>query len=129
MPVKPSAAVPPGESGFVNTKRLLSVGEDGCARGSTPGCVKTLWIEFRPALIAPWSGFCWYMIRQITPTAKSETARGMKRTILKKLAQAIFSVRTASTSPKSVTDSGATAIQITLFLIAVWMMESANSVW
>ena len=34
-----------------------------------------------PALIAPRSGSCWYMIRQSTPTAKSEIASGMKTAI------------------------------------------------
>ena len=66
------------------------------------------------------------MIRQITPTANSETASGMKTAILKADAQRIRSVSTAKTSPIAVTPNGTTSSQRTLFLIAVWTRSSLN---
>ena len=65
-------------------------------------------------------------MRQMTPTAKSEIASGMKSTILNTLAQPIRSVITASTRPNAVTAIGTTRIQMTLFLIAVWIVSSLN---
>ena len=55
---------------------------DGAACESTPSVPNSPLIAAMPALIAPMSGSCWYMIRQITPTANSEIASGMKTAIL-----------------------------------------------
>ena len=60
-----------------------------------------------------------YMIRQITPVAKSEIAIGMKTTVLNATAQRTRSVSTAKIRPIAVTIAGTTATQIALFLIAV----------
>ena len=66
------------------------------------------------------------MIRQITPTANSETASGMKTAILNADAQRTRSASTAKTSPIAVTPNGTTSTQRTLFLIAVWTRSSLN---
>ena len=101
---------------------------DGSALDRTPGEV-TASETVRPrALIAPWSGFCWYMIRQVTPVAKAEIAIGRKMIVLNPTAQLMRSVRTAKRSPNAVTKAGTTATQIALFLIAVTSVEVVNSV-
>ena len=66
------------------------------------------------------------MIRQITPTANSEIASGMKTAILNADAQRMRSASTARTSPIAVTPNGTTNTQRTLFLIAVWTRSSLN---
>src|ERR1051326_5626919 len=71
------------------------------------------------ALIAPWLGSCWYMIRHVTPVANAEIAIGRKTTVLKATAQRTRSVSTAKISPSAVTRAGTTATQMALFLIAV----------
>ena len=80
------------------------------------------------ALIAPWFGFCWYMIRHVTPVAKAEIAIGRKTIVLNATDQLMRSVRTAKRSPNAVTNAGTTATQIALFLIAVTSVEVVNSV-
>ena len=79
-----------------------------------------------PALIAPMSGSCWYMIRQITPTAKSEIASGMKTAILNAIDQRMRSVSTAKTRPTAVTAAGTIRTQRALFLSAVWSRSSVK---
>ena len=80
------------------------------------------------ALIAPWSGFCWYMIRQVTPVANAEIAIGRKMTVWNATDQRMRSVRTAKRRPNAHTKAGTTATQIALFLIAVTSVEVVNSV-
>ena len=79
-----------------------------------------------PALIAPRSGSCWYMIRQSTPTAKSEIASGMKTAILNATDQRTRSVRTAKIRPTAVTAAGTIKTQRALFLSAVWSRSSVK---
>jgi hypothetical protein len=67
------------------------------------------------------------MIRQITPTAKSETASGMKTTILNATDQRTRSVSTAKMSPTAVTTAGTIRTQRALFLIA-WKMMSSRKI-
>ena len=78
---------------------------DGSARESTPALPNSPLIAAMPALIAPRSGSCWYMIRQITPTANSEIA-SMKTEILNAVDQTMRSVSTAKTRPTAVTAAG-----------------------
>ena len=68
------------------------------------------------------------MIRQITPTANSEIASGMKTAILNAVAHHTRSVRTAKTSPTAVTAAGTMSTHSALFLIAVKMTSSVNIV-
>jgi hypothetical protein len=74
----------------------------------------------------PRSGSFWYMIRQITPTANSEIASGMKTAILKATAHRMRSTRTAKTSPTAVTAAGTMSTQSALFLMAVKMTSCSN---
>ena len=82
-----------------------------------------------PALIVPWLGSFSYMSRQITPAAKREIAIGMKTTTLKATESRIRSRSTAKTSPIAVTNAGTIKSQRKLFLIAVTIVSSVNSVW
>ncbi len=101
---------------------------EATALGSTPGAV-TASETVRPrALIAPWLGFCRYMIRHVTPVAKAEIAIGRKTTVLNATDQRMRSMRTAKISPIAVTKAGTTATQIALFLIAVTSVDVVNSV-
>ncbi len=104
----------------------VSASVDGLADDRTPLSLTIPCTPTIAALIAPRSGSSWYMIRQITPTAKSETASGMKTAILNAGAQRTLSVRTAKTSPTAVTPAGMTSTQRTLFLIAVCTDSSVN---
>ena len=79
------------------------------------------------ALIAPWLGSCWYMIRHVTPVANAEIAIGRNTAVLNATVQRMRSVSTANTSPIAVTSAGTTATQIALFLIAVRSVDVVNS--
>ena len=63
------------------------------------------------------------------PAAKAETAIGMNTAVLNASDQLMRSMRTANIRPIAVTSAGTTAIQIALFLIAVWRAPVWNSVW
>ena len=78
------------------------------------------------ALIAPWLGSCWYMIRHVTPVANADIAIGRKTTVLNATLQRTRSVSTAKTRPIAVTSAGTTATQIALFLIAVVSVDVVN---
>src|SRR5207253_6086825 len=131
IPVRPRRARPPGARGVFRTRlpfgELRMFGVDGNAFGRTPAGLITPVIERPSALIAPWFGSCWYMIRQVTPVANAEIAIGRKTTVLKATAQRTRSVRTAKISPSEVTNAGTTATQIALFLIAVVSVDVVNS--
>ena len=99
---------------------------DGDACDSTPSEPNSPWIAAMPALIAPRSGSCWYMIRQITPTANAEIASGMNTEILNAVDQTMRSVRTAKTRPTAVTAAGTIRTQSALFLSAVWSRSSVK---
>ena len=99
---------------------------DGRAVVSAPVSLTTSWTPTIAALIAPRCGSSRYMIRQMIPTANSDTASGMKTAILNAGAQRTRSVSTAKTSPIAVTPAGITSTQRTLFLIAVWTCSSLN---
>ena len=132
MPVSGSSATDPGRTGVLSTIPVAGVPvnfvPDGNASESGPGGVNASWTVAMAALTAPRDGSCWYMIRQITPAAKSETAMGMKTAILNATAQRTRSVSTANTSPIAVTSAGTTATQMALFLIAVRVVSVENSV-
>src|SRR5436190_12828672 len=125
IPVRPSRATLPGWRVVCSTKPFcgdpVRFDVEGCASGRGPGGLNASWTARKPALTAPICGSSWYITRQITPAAKSEIAIGMKTTVLKATDQRIRSVRTANTRPIAVTIAGTTAIQIALFLIAVWV--------
>ena len=99
---------------------------EGDAFVSTPSFPNSPLIAAIPALIAPRSGSCWYMIRQITPTANSEIASGMKTEILNAVAHTMRSVRTAKSKPTAVTAAGTIRTQRALFLSAVWSRSSVK---
>ena len=128
--VSPSSATSPGSSGSSSVKPLsvdpVRSSVDGRAVVNAPVSLTISWKPTIAALIAPRSGSSWYMIRQMIPTANSETASGMKMATLKADAQRTRSARTARTSPTAVTPKGITSTQRTLFLIAVWTRSSLN---
>src|SRR5258705_137395 len=126
MRLGPSQENPP--HGFANVGELRMFGVDGNAFGSTPAGLTTFEIERPSALIAPWFGSCWYMIRQVTPVANAEIAIGRKTTVLNATAQRTRSVSTAKIRPIEVTSAGTTATQIALFLIAVVRFDCVKSV-
>ena len=130
MPVTPSSATPPGCTGVFNTSAPplagCSAGVDGDADESTPAGLTTPEIVLPSALIAPWPGSCWYMIRHVTPVANSEIAIGRKTTVLKATLQRTRSVSTAKMRPTAVTSAGTTATQMALFLIAVVSVDVVN---
>src|ERR1051325_8270367 len=101
---------------------------EGEASESTPGGETASATVLPSALIAPWPGSCWYMIRQVTPVAKAEIAIGRKTAVLNATAQRTRSARTAKTRPIAVTKAGTTATQMALFLIAVVSVEVVKSV-
>ena len=120
--VSPSRATSPGPIGVASSRPPPGVGfkasVEGAACERTPAGLKTPLTDAIPALIAPRSGSCWYMIRQVTPAAKADTAMGMNTTVLNATDQRTRSVRTAKMSPRAVTAAGTTATQMALFLIA-----------
>src|SRR5579862_6404343 len=127
IPVSGSVATPPGATGALSTSAppaaVCRAGVDGNACDSTPAGEKTPSTERESALMAPRLGSCWYMIRQVTPVAKADTAIGRKTAVLNATAQRTFSVSTAKIRPSAVTRAGTTATQIALFLIAVVSVE------
>src|SRR5205807_2541441 len=130
IPVSPSSATPPGCTGVLSTRlppEDTSVGVDGSALGRIPGEETMPLTDFPSALMAPWCGSCWYMIRHVTPVANAEIAIGRKTTVLNATDQRTRSVRTAKISPKAVTNAGTTATQMALFLIAVVRVDVVNS--
>ena len=96
--VRPSSAESPGLDRVLERRSPASgvpvsvVASTGARRSSTPCSLTIPWTPTIAALMAPRSGSCWYMIRQITPTANSETASGMKTAILNAGAQRTRSV-------------------------------------
>src|SRR5919109_1122249 len=118
MRVSPSLATSPGATGCASSipppPVVLSASLDGAASESTPAGLKTPLTDPTAALIAPRSGSCWYMIRQVTPAANAETAIGIKTTVLKATDQLTRSVSTAKMSTSAVTAAGTTATQIAL---------------
>ena len=134
IPVSGSRATEPGRTGVLSTmpvgRRARQLRAPRARRPRAGRAAATLsWTDATTALSAPRDGSCWYMIRQITPAAKSETAIGMKTAILNATAQRMRSVSTAKTSPIAVTSAGTTATQIALFLIAVRVVSVVKSVW
>ncbi len=130
--VSPIVTVPPEATCFWTVKPCptepVTPSVEGRARERTPESSNASWTPTIIALIAPSSGSRSYMIRQITPTANSETASGMKTAILKAVAHQTRSVSTAKTSPTAVTAAGTIRTQRALFLIAVKMISSLNIV-
>ena len=132
IPVSGSSATDPGRTGVLSTIPVcgvpVSLFPEGKASESGPGGLTLSTTDAVTALSAPRDGSCWYMIRQITPAAKSDTAMGMKTAILNATDQRMRSVRTAKMSPIAVTRAGTTATQIALFLIAVRVVSVVKSV-
>src|SRR6476661_429479 len=118
MPVSGNNATDPGRTDVLSTIPVCGVPvtfvPDGNASESGPGGEMSSCSAPTTALSAPRDGSCWYMIRQITPAAKSEMAIGMNTAILKATAQRMRSVSTANTSPIAVTSAGTTATQMAL---------------
>ena len=131
--VSPSGATSPG------CERLLRASSPPCARPVRSSVDGLRLRAARPAgrrrpcttaiaaLTAPWSGSCWYMMRQVTPAAKAEIAIGMKTAVLNATDQRTRSVSTAKMSPIAVTSAGTTRTQIALFLIAVTRLSLVKS--
>ena len=121
--VSPSEATLPASTGSASSippsASPTSASVDGAASESTPGGLIASFTPAMAALIAPCSGSCWYMIRQVTPAANAEIAIGMKTAVLNATDQPTRSVRTAKMSPMAVTSAGTTSTQIALFLTAV----------
>ena len=101
-------------------------GVDGSAFGSTPAGLTTLAIERPSALIAPWFGSCWYMIRQVTPVANAEIAIGRKTTVLNATAADTLGEH-CEDQPDRGDERRDDATQIALFLIAVVSVDVVNS--